>query len=433
MEAIRRKYLSIKFAFNRKPIHCQMKKLRKQARVLLQTARKVYHYRCDCMTGEQLKQLDEAIREVYEMVEDRATSPEKFKATLEHLEALLRKLGGKIYPKTFMGDNLETILVAAIIVIGIRTFFFQPFIIPTNSMYPTYHGITSKIYEKEEASPNLLKKAFRFAILGARHRSIIPKESGDVKILLVHNSATGKPDIKRTVRGGFNSRGWFPTLKDEYLFRIADKTYPVVVPRNFDMQSLLGKAFGQHALEIVPEPASEVEAAIPIHAKAVAGEPLLRFDIKIGDALFVDRMTYHFRKPKIGDPFVFRTNSILKAIGDATGDYTPKYYIKRLSGKEHETLTIQDGRLFANDKPRDEVEAFVRNAERQGEYGGYLNQKRTAGGRSLQIPENSFVALGDNSGNSADSRHWGFVPEKAVIGKAFFIYYPFTRRWGIAE
>jgi signal peptidase I len=41
--------------------------------------------------------------------------------------------------------------------------------------------------------------------------------------------------------------------------------------------------------------------------------------------------------------------------------------------------------------------------------------------------------LGDNSANSLDSRYWGYVPEKSVIGKAIFIYYPFTKRWGLAE
>jgi len=41
--------------------------------------------------------------------------------------------------------------------------------------------------------------------------------------------------------------------------------------------------------------------------------------------------------------------------------------------------------------------------------------------------------MGDNSGNSSDGRVWGFVPEKDVIGRPLFIYYPFTRRWGVAR
>jgi signal peptidase I len=57
----------------------------------------------------------------------------------------------------------------------------------------------------------------------------------------------------------------------------------------------------------------------------------------------------------------------------------------------------------------------------------------TEPGARATIPEGTYVALGDNSANSADSRYWGYVPEKAVIGKAIFIYYPFTKRWGVAE
>ena len=54
-------------------------------------------------------------------------------------------------------------------------------------------------------------------------------------------------------------------------------------------------------------------------------------------------------------------------------------------------------------------------------------------GLALTVPDSSFVALGDNSQNSADSRYWGFVPEQSVIGRAFFVYYPFTKRWGPSD
>ncbi|MDB6115544.1 MAG: lepB, partial [Lacunisphaera sp.] len=42
-------------------------------------------------------------------------------------------------------------------------------------------------------------------------------------------------------------------------------------------------------------------------------------------------------------------------------------------------------------------------------------------------------AMGDNSLESADSRFWGFVPEKDVVGRPLFIYYPLTKRWGPAK
>jgi signal peptidase I len=41
--------------------------------------------------------------------------------------------------------------------------------------------------------------------------------------------------------------------------------------------------------------------------------------------------------------------------------------------------------------------------------------------------------MGDNSGNSADSRYWGQVPDTEVLGRALFIYYPFSSHWGLTE
>ena len=115
-----------------------MKKLRKQAKELLHAASKVYHYRRDVTSEARLAELEKSVGEVEKMLKDTSTEKAPFEAAMNRLDALLRKIGGKIYPKTFWSDNLEVILVAAILVIGVRTFFFQPFIIPTNSMYPTH-------------------------------------------------------------------------------------------------------------------------------------------------------------------------------------------------------------------------------------------------------------------------------------------------------
>ena len=113
-------------------------KQKKVARELLQSAQKVYHYRRDLTSEERLAELDKAIGEVDGLVRDKSAKEVSLVAAIDRLDALLCKIGGKIYPKTFWTDNLEVALVAAIIVIGVRTFFFQPFIIPTNSMFPTY-------------------------------------------------------------------------------------------------------------------------------------------------------------------------------------------------------------------------------------------------------------------------------------------------------
>jgi signal peptidase I len=173
-----------------------------------------------------------------------------------------------------------------------------------------------------------------------------------------------------------------------------------------------------------------------------AGDTILRFDITLGDALFVDRLSYHFKRPEAGDPFVFRTGEIPGIEGGAE-NIVDKYYIKRIGGVAGERLEIKNGALLVNGKPRSEVEAFQRNERQEGDYKGYVYptqndpsnppQLLTAPGVTVELPTGTFVALGDNSANSLDSRYWGYVPEKSVIGKAIFIYYPFTKRWGLAE
>ena len=50
-----------------------------------------------------------------------------------------------------------------------------------------------------------------------------------------------------------------------------------------------------------------------------------------------------------------------------------------------------------------------------------------------KVEDGNYFAMGDNSYNSKDSRSFGQFPKNAVIGKAFFIYFPFTDRWGKAN
>ena len=57
------------------------------------------------------------------------------------VDEALQKSGGLYYHKKGWVENAEMLLVAAIVVIGIRSFFLQPFIIPTNSMYPSFYGM----------------------------------------------------------------------------------------------------------------------------------------------------------------------------------------------------------------------------------------------------------------------------------------------------
>ena len=426
-----------------------MRKTRKQAKELLQAARKVYHYRRDVTPEARLTELDNAVGDVEAALGRKDADSGALEAAMRRLDALLRKIGGKIYPKTFWSDNLEVALVATIIVIGVRTFFFQPFIIPTNSMYPTYSGMNAIVYGADEAGPGLAGKVWNTLTRGASHHSLSAPAGGAVRIP-IFSQADGSPDAR--LRGSglvrfevVKGRKWFgllPARKREYTFLVGGRPASLRVPFEFNLDKVVRETFFPEADELKSAIIRQHEngrtnflSASPVletETRAEAGDTFLEFAITLGDALFVDRLTYHFKRPEAGEPFVFRTRNI-PGVEGRPGSFVDKYYIKRLAGVEGETLAIRDGALYADGEPRDEAAAFVRNASGEGEYDGYRPLKLLGEGRRLEIPEDRFVALGDNSGNSRDSRYWGFVPEKAVVGRAFFIYYPFTERWGLTE
>ena len=122
-------------------------------------------------------------------------------------------------------------------------------------------------------------------------------------------------------------------------------------------------------------------------------------------------------------------------------DVRGKYYIKRLVGGPGDELEIREPILFNNGEPVEGAEAFVNNHEQMDEYDGYVNPAfdfrypmPLSSGNSYTVPEDSFFAMGDNSDNSQDSRYWGRVDKESVIGRAIFIYYPFTTgHWGLAK
>ena len=110
------------------------------------------------------------------------------------------------------------------------------------------------------------------------------------------------------------------------------------------------------------------------------------------------------------------------------------YYIKRLAGKPEDTLYIADNKLYRNGKIIEGSDAFDKNNQCvfSEKYYGYLPQ---SGGKNpyskplnqkFTVPEGFYYALGDNSGNSFDSRGWGCVPANDAVGRASFILYPLS-------
>ncbi len=129
-----------------------------------------------------------------------------------------------------------------------------------------------------------------------------------------------------------------------------------------------------------------------------------------GDRILVNKFLYHFREPRRGDIIVFRYP-----------DDTKRPFIKRLAAVGGDTVEIRDGRLLVNGETVEGDHVFF-STTRYHNQGPYGQEDQT-----VQVPEGAFYVLGDNSLSSHDSRFWGFVGRKHVIGQAMCIFWPVTR------
>jgi signal peptidase I len=424
------------------------RKARKEGHQWWQMGRKVYHYRKDRMSPDDVALLEVKLKEL------RATlkgpdkrDPNKIRDRIGELEPILKRNGGAIYPRRWLADNADTLLVAAIVVLALRAFFFQPFKIPTNSMYPTYHGMTWEVYEPGEELPAPPLQALRFLALGASQREVVAPQDGRIYLPL-NDGRAGRDLFSARPVNGRKFLVW-PTVVNEYPIFVDGVQTTIRVPADFPLSRVIRERYFPESADLSFREWMQSESfqrnrvqvggqpALRLPERAEAGEPILAFEILTGDALFVDRISYHFTRPDVGDPFVFRDDGIQRMNGQPL-DAIEKYYIKRLVGVPGDTLEVRDGVLYRNGKPIEGAPAFALNANREGQYQGYTNEGILASGRSVTIPENTFFAMGDNSDESSDSRGTNtangfFVPEQAVVGKALFIYHPFTHRWGVTD
>jgi signal peptidase I len=127
-----------------------------------------------------------------------------------------------------------------------------------------------------------------------------------------------------------------------------------------------------------------------------------------GDRILVSKFVYRFWQPQHGDVIVFKYPEDPKLA-----------FIKRLIATPGETVEIKNGRILIDGKQDANPRITPQFYYNRGPYGEI--------GVPIAIPKNSFYALGDNSANSKDSRYWGFVPRKSLIGKAILIYWPLYR------
>lgn len=421
----------------------EVSKAREEAKQWVQLGTKVWQFRRDLLPADAADELVAATDEVRAALRSRADAA-KLRLVIEALERVLHRTGGVYYPKASLQENVEFFVVAAIVVFALRAFVFQPFKIPTNSMWPSYYGMTAEVHAVDNL-PSLPATALRFVAFGAFPRRVEAPADGEVLLPLEVEERNGTPvRIIRLPHDIVRDRSWlvFPSQSRQYTFHVGGRQAMVRIPTDFEseMQEVLHDAFFPQSGSLLEGLAGAVTAGrfqrvrpglllVRTGVQARAGSPFLAFDILAGDQLFVDRMTYHFRPPRVGEGFVFRTDGITGMSRTEQG----KYYIKRLAGTPGDTLEVQLSTLLVNGQPATGSAAFDLNARQAEGYGGYVALQRLAPGNVVTVPDHAFFVLGDNSRNSQDSRYWGFVPEANVVGRPIWVYFPFTRRWGPAD
>ncbi|BCX14836.1 MAG: signal peptidase I [Patescibacteria group bacterium] len=124
-----------------------------------------------------------------------------------------------------------------------------------------------------------------------------------------------------------------------------------------------------------------------------------------GEFLLTDKISYRFHPPQRGDVIVF------KAPVNEEDDY-----IKRIIGLPGDTVSIKDGFVYINGQ---KLEETYLPAGLYTNGGIFLPNNK-----EVVVPDNYFFVMGDNRSYSSDSRAWGFVSKKNIIGKAWLVYWP---------
>jgi signal peptidase I len=393
----------------------------RQATAMRKHVKKLLDHQRDILSAQAVEAVESAIASCRQAVAEYSDKP-ALEKQMENLEKIANKWL-KPYPNAAWRENVEVLLVALAVAMGIRTFFLQPFKIPTGSMQPTLYGVTSEnlINEPDFKIPTGLTRV-REWFEGISYIHLVAKSDGQVESverpfrILIFNI------WQKVVAGG--------------------KTFMIWFPPDYGSETLESRARLQSGKEF--------------HK----GEDIVKLRVRAGDHLFVDRLTYNFRPPKRGEIIVFETKGIPEENRQRFGIPGDQFYIKRLVGLGGETLslksdykvndapqssgTVEVGRLTVDGKPLSASFPHFENLYsfygasrasslldyKQNHYYGHALIGVLAPGQTYNIEPCHFFVMGDNTMNSLDSRYWGGFPSSAVIGSSCFVYWPITARFG---
>lgn len=361
------------------------------------------------------------------------------KERLEELNTEINRVCERALPEAApseIGDNVEVFFVAIVIALGIRGYIAQPFQIPTGSMQPTLNGITAQA-TTEDPRPGMLGYLKSF-LTSTRHIHVVSDHTGflrEEEPLTEHKFLIFMPYSKLHFRDGHTIKINAPKAQVINQLRLGNNIRTALVAGGEDT------------------PDREIVYDITGGAPIQEGQLLASGIVQNGDHVLVDKFSYHFRTPTRGEVFVFTTKHISRI--NVPSEQGSQHYIKRLAGLPGDFLEtrLPEGESLSPERPelwrregfaqrlygelwhnghRATEPGFLRVMSGRDGYNGYT----LLGGRPEKVQlrdkpgAGEYFAMGDNSANSSDSRYFGPVPERNLVGPALFCYWPLTSHWG---
>src|SRR2546422_622016 len=270
----------------------------KHSRLLLRHAQKYLRYKKDLLTASSREEIVTGIDSLRTALRER--DHERIQDRAEALDKTLHKLTPVSW-ESHWRENCEVILVAIVVAVGIRSYFLQPFKIPTGSMQPTLNGNIG--HPSTDPAPNILQQIGEFIVLGRNYINVVSRE-------------------------------------DDQVFEIA--------PKKMFFFFTFSRLICQRQNFLVYASPETLSHDFNVYPGRIChrGEIIARGAIDTGDQVFVDKCSYIFVNPHRGVFFFFRTNHI-PGIREAR-EAGSLFYIKRLAGVRGDRPQIAPPFLYVN-------------------------------------------------------------------------------------
>jgi len=417
-------------------------KWKKEAKLLDKAAKKFLNYKRDLLDDKQIAEIESRREDLRKTC--KTADKEQCAEASKQLQATCETSLPRYQSQGWVEENIEVFFVAIVVALGLRAYVVQPFRIPTGSMQPTLNGIIATPVTSADDFPAFPIRTAQWATHG---RSYVDLELTEDKQLRSINPVEEVNTLHFFTRTHIHfSDGTKVTFPGPKAALMNPNGMNFAKTCGYPLNSLEAMAYAQQAgaqKQSAPALDRIGKQERPYYfSNLKAGTVIARGYVDTGDLILVDKMSYHFRRPSRGEVFVFDTRKI-KTIHDEakkSGSVAGSHYIKRLAATPGDKLELKGNDLYINGKRAQEPGFLKVMSKKEGYMYGYKPSERLEHGRIFNAKEsntpgmNEYIALGDNSYNSSDSRHWGTVKEFNVIGPASIALWPFASgHWGFIK